>query len=93
MSPLHLKLCMLEVVPKKNEKSRGTSRSKSKGRKRKLKCWYCNKTGHLKKDCWKRNRTIKCLRTDNGGEFTSLEFEKYCKDEGIVRHKTNVYTP
>ena len=38
-------------------------------------------------------RTIKCLRTDNGGEFTSLEFEKYCKDEGIIRHKTNVYTP
>ena len=38
-------------------------------------------------------RTIKCLRTDNGGEFNSLEFEKYCKDEGIVRHKTNVYTP
>ena len=36
--------------------------------------------------------TIKCLRTDNGGEFT-LEFEKYCKNEGIVRHKTNVYTP
>ena len=36
---------------------------------------------------------IKCLRKDNGGEFTSLEFEKYCKDEGIVRHKTNVYTP
>ena len=24
-------------------------------------------------------RTIKCLRTDNGGEFTSLKFEKYCK--------------
>ena len=22
-----------------------------------------------------------------------MEFEKYCKDEGIVRHKTNVYTP
>ena len=38
-------------------------------------------------------RIIKCSRTDNGGEFTSLEFEKYCKDEGIVRHKTNVYTP
>ena len=28
-------------------------------------------------------RTIKCLRTDNGGEFTSLEFEKYCKGEGL----------
>ena len=37
--------------------------------------------------------TIKCLRTDYGGEFTSLEFEKYCKYEGIVRHQTNVYTP
>ena len=36
-------------------------------------------------------RTIKCLRTDNGGEITSLEFEKYCKDEGIVRHK-KMYT-
>ena len=47
-----------------------------------LKLWW-RKTG----------RTIKCLRTDNGGEFTSLEFEKYCKDEGIVRHNTNVYTP
>ena len=24
-------------------------------------------------------RKIKCLRTDNGYEFTSLEFENYCK--------------
>ena len=32
-------------------------------------------------------RTIKCLRTDNGGEFTSIEFEQYCKDEGIIRQK------
>ena len=39
------------------------------------------------------SRTIKCLKMDNGGEFTSLEFEKYCKYEGVVRHKTNVYTP
>ena len=38
------------------------------------------------------SRMIKCLRMDNGGEFTSLEFEKYYKYEGIVRHKTNVYT-
>ena len=37
-------------------------------------------------------KSIKCLRTDNGGEFTSVEFEQYCKDEGIVRHKTVVYT-
>ena len=38
-------------------------------------------------------RTIKCLRIDNGGEFTSLDFEKYCQKGGIVSHKTNVYTP
>ena len=41
------------------EKSRGTSRTKSKGRNIKLKCWYCNKTGHLKKDCWKRQESKK----------------------------------
>ena len=38
-------------------------------------------------------KSIKCLRTDNGGEFTSKEFENYCKNEGIDRHKTTVYTP
>jgi len=38
-------------------------------------------------------KSIKCLRTDNGGEFTFLEFEQYCKDEGIVRHEIFVYTP
>eukprot|EP00253_Pinus_taeda_P004912 PITA_04912 len=38
-------------------------------------------------------RTIKCLRTDNGGEFTSKEFDNYCKDAGIERHKTTIYTP
>jgi transposase InsO family protein len=38
-------------------------------------------------------RSIKCLRTDNGGEFTSMEFENYCKEFGIERHKTTAYTP
>eukprot|EP00253_Pinus_taeda_P029958 PITA_29958 len=38
-------------------------------------------------------RIIKCLRTDNGGEFTSKEFDSYCKDARIERHKTTVYTP
>eukprot|EP00253_Pinus_taeda_P026475 PITA_26475 len=40
----------------------------------------------------RRGKSIKCLRTDNGGEFTSLQYEQYCNDEGIVRHKTVVYT-
>jgi transposase InsO family protein len=38
-------------------------------------------------------RSIKCLRTDNGGEFTSMEFENYCKEFGIDRNKTIAYTP
>jgi transposase InsO family protein len=38
-------------------------------------------------------RSIKCLRTDNGEEFTSMEFENYCKKSGIDRHKTTTYTP
>jgi len=39
------------------------------------------------------SKSIKFLRTENGGEFTLMEFEQYCKDEGIVRHKIVVYTP
>ena len=38
-------------------------------------------------------RSIKCLRTDNGGEFMSMEFENYCKEFGIDRHKNTAYTP
>ncbi|KAL2342497.1 hypothetical protein Fmac_003782 [Flemingia macrophylla] len=36
---------------------------------------------------------IKTLRTDGGGEYTSLEFEKFCKDEGIVHDVIAPYTP
>ena len=38
-------------------------------------------------------KSIKCLIADNGGEFTSIEFEQYCKDEGTIRQKTVFYTP
>ena len=38
-------------------------------------------------------RKIKCLRTDNGGEYTSDPFMKVCQDEGIVRHFTVRHTP
>ncbi|KAD4888315.1 hypothetical protein E3N88_20388 [Mikania micrantha] len=36
---------------------------------------------------------IKCLRSDRGGEFTSLEFNSYCENSGIKRQLTTSYTP
>lgn len=33
------------------------------------------------------------LRTDRGGEFTSTEFNTFCKDNGISRQLTAAYTP
>ena len=36
---------------------------------------------------------IKCFRTDRGGEFTSAEFNDFCKEYGIVRHLTAPYSP
>jgi transposase InsO family protein len=38
-------------------------------------------------------RSIKCLRIDNGGEYTSIEFKNYFKEARIERHKTTAYTP
>lgn len=38
-------------------------------------------------------KKIKALRTDNGLEFCSKEFEKYLQDAGIIHQKTNPYTP
>lgn len=37
--------------------------------------------------------TIKVLRTDRGGEFTSNEFQTFCDDAGILRHLTAPYSP
>jgi len=36
---------------------------------------------------------IKCLRTDRGGEFTSQDFNDFCKENGIKRQLTAAYTP
>jgi transposase InsO family protein len=36
---------------------------------------------------------VATLRTNNGGEFTSNEFNDYCHDNGIKRKLTNSYTP
>jgi transposase InsO family protein len=42
------------------------------------------------KEC---SRKLQVLRTDNGGEFTVIEFAAYCADEGITRHFSAPYTP
>ncbi|EOY13280.1 Uncharacterized protein TCM_031803 [Theobroma cacao] len=36
---------------------------------------------------------LKCLRTDNGGQFTSSQFEKYLEAEGIHHQLTIPYSP
>jgi transposase InsO family protein len=41
------------------------------------------------KEC---GRKLRVLRTDNGGEFTTVEFAAYCADEGVTRHFSAPYT-
>ncbi|GJX41309.1 gag-pol polyprotein, partial [Tanacetum coccineum] len=38
-------------------------------------------------------KNIKCLRTDNRGEYTGDEFDTFCRQEGIKRQFTTAYTP
>jgi transposase InsO family protein len=38
-------------------------------------------------------RKIKILRSDNGREYTSNEFESFCRDAGIKRELTTPYNP
>ena len=37
--------------------------------------------------------SIKCLRTDRGGEYNSKEFTEFCSTHGITRQLTAAYTP
>jgi len=52
---------------------RGTSRSKSRGKKSKHKCWFRGKSGHLKKDCWKRQNASKEDSTKESKEDNVVE--------------------
>ena len=44
---------------KGGQDQKGKARSKSKDSKGKAKCWFCGKSRHLKKDCWKRQQASK----------------------------------
>lgn len=37
--------------------------------------------------------TIKRLRTDDGGEYTSIKFAQFCENEGIEHEIISSYTP
>ena len=39
------------------------------------------------------NIKIKCIRSDNGGEFISNEFNKFCETHGIKRNFSAAKTP
>jgi len=45
---------------------------------------------HAKAESGKK---LRVLRTDRGGEFTSVEFAAYCMDHDVVRHHTTPYSP
>ena len=38
-------------------------------------------------------KKIKILRIDNGTEYETNEFKKFCREAGIKRETTTVYTP
>jgi len=38
-------------------------------------------------------KRLKCLRSDNGGEYCSKEFDRYCSKNGIRREKIVLGTP
>ena len=38
-------------------------------------------------------KTIRVLRTDNGGEYFSNEFMEFCLEEGIKKEHTVPHTP
>ena len=40
-----------------------------------------------------KGNTIRCLRTDRGGEFCSNNFQNFCEMNGIKRQLTTAYTP
>lgn len=53
---------------------------------KKFKEWCCSVETEI-------GSAVKCLRTDNGLEFLSKEFDDFCKGKGIKRHRTVPLNP
>eukprot|EP00253_Pinus_taeda_P009594 PITA_09594 len=60
------------------------SRSKSKGKNSKVKCWFCGKSGHLKKDSWKQQQTSKEDSLTEKKEAKTTDTGSASSSEGIV---------
>ena len=43
---------------KRKSNDKGREKSRSNSRPREIKCWYCKKTGHLRRDCNKRKNDL-----------------------------------
>ena len=52
--------------------------------------WFCTFKALVENQTGKK---IKILRTDNGTEYKSNEFNDSCREAGIKRETTTVYTP
>ena len=48
---------------------------------------------YLDRDYKAACRKLKTLRTDRGGEFTFVEFGRYCVERGVERQLTAPYSP
>jgi hypothetical protein len=60
--------------------------------KQKLEGFYAFKTYKIEVQN-QLNKTIKILRTDRGGEYTSGILNDFCKEYGIIHQYTLPYTP
>ena len=40
-----------------------------------------------------KKKSVQKIRSDNGEEYTSCQFSKFCKDRGIFHQFTNLYSP
>ena len=40
-----------------------------------------------------KERKIKAIRSDRGGEYFSIEFDNFCEENGIIHQKSAPFTP
>ena len=56
-----------------------------------MKCWYCNKSEHLKKDCWKRKLKEDPSNEHSNNEANTAEARLGIVDEVLTISNTTSY--